>query len=104
VASRLVIVVPSIANDLAAWTELVDRLKTLEGYAEPECRWELIPHDAALFRRGSVERHASNIAARVMFVLDGDVIRPAGLPRNPSAGFSFLAATLFVMFLVLDLV
>jgi pimeloyl-ACP methyl ester carboxylesterase len=60
-----VVVVPSIHNDLEAWSELVERLKTLEGYSERDCRWELMHHDAAWFRRGSVGTEASNIAARI---------------------------------------
>ncbi|GIF50740.1 hypothetical protein DFJ67_1850 [Asanoa ferruginea] len=63
--SRLVVVVPSIANDLTQWAELVDRLKTLDGYGEPDCRWELMSHDAAWFRRGSLRQQASTIAARI---------------------------------------
>ena len=63
--TRLVVVVPSIANDLTQWAELVDELKTLDGYAEPDCRWELMSHDAAWLRRGSPRQHASTIAARI---------------------------------------
>ena len=72
-ASRLVVVVPSIANDLSQWGELVERLKTLDGYAEPGCRWELMSHDAKWLRRGSLRRQASRIAARIhqRWVADG---------------------------------
>jgi pimeloyl-ACP methyl ester carboxylesterase len=65
VASRLVVVVPSISDSFIHWTELVDRLKALPGYAEPDCQWALMRHGGSWTSRDSIETLAINIAARI---------------------------------------
>lgn len=69
----LVVAVPSVKDRFDGWQELVERLRTLPGYTDDECRWELVHHGARRFGRADAEALALDVAATIQqrWVADG---------------------------------
>ena len=63
--TRLAIVVPSLRDDVTAWASLIDRLRTLPGYEESTCRWELMQHGAHWNRGGRAADLAAQLEAKI---------------------------------------
>ncbi|MGW4756279.1 hypothetical protein [Streptomyces chartreusis] len=53
---RLVVVVPSIADNPRPWQSLLTRLRELDGYRESDCDLLVVSHGARWYRPGRAAR------------------------------------------------
>jgi pimeloyl-ACP methyl ester carboxylesterase len=63
--TRLVVVVPSVTDQIAPWDDLVDRLKGLPGYSDDVCKWHRTHHGGSWSRPGSAAKLGERLAANI---------------------------------------